>query len=141
VGATGTSWVRLNRRAYLSSVNICTPQRRGQRPAASRRRDGDRAHIGVHVCSVTVGVGRSSGGSAPGRTRGAYDGDVSEQATGVTAVVEPPLSRAARKERTRQALLDAGLRLAADHTLAAVSLRHIAREVGIVPTAFYRHFD
>lgn len=93
------------------------------------------------MCSVTVGVGRPSGGSAPGRTRGAYDGDVSEQATGVTAVVEPPLSRAARKERTRQALLDAGLRLAADHTLAAVSLRHIAREVGIVPTAFYRHFD
>lgn len=50
------------------------------------------------------------------------------------------LSRAERKERTRQSILDAALRLATEETLAAVSLRQVTREVGIVPTAFYRHF-
>ncbi|WP_242613360.1 TetR family transcriptional regulator [Herbihabitans rhizosphaerae] len=49
-------------------------------------------------------------------------------------------SRQARKLRTRQALLDGSLRLLADRTLASLSLREVAREVGIVPTAFYRHF-
>ncbi|MGH2604323.1 MAG: TetR family transcriptional regulator, partial [Dehalococcoidia bacterium] len=48
--------------------------------------------------------------------------------------------RQERKERTRQALLDAGLALVAEHGFAGLSLRQIAREVGIVPTAFYRHF-
>jgi AcrR family transcriptional regulator len=68
-------------------------------------------------------------------------GAVSEMAAGAETEAEGPLTRAERKERTRQALLDAALRLSAEHTLAAVSLRHITREVGIVPTAFYRHFD
>lgn len=49
-------------------------------------------------------------------------------------------TRQERKERTRQAILDAALTLAAEETLAAVSLRQVTREVGIVPTAFYRHF-
>ena len=49
-------------------------------------------------------------------------------------------SRQERKERTRQAILDAGLRLTEDSSLAALSLRQVTREVGIVPTAFYRHF-
>ncbi|MDP9821415.1 AcrR family transcriptional regulator [Nocardioides massiliensis] len=66
---------------------------------------------------------------------------MSEMVRGAGAEVEGPLTRAERKERTRQALLDAALRLSAEHTLAAVSLRHITREVGIVPTAFYRHFE
>ena len=51
-----------------------------------------------------------------------------------------PLPRGERKERTRRAILDAALRLSGEQTLAAVSLRQVAREVGIVPTAFYRHF-
>lgn len=45
-----------------------------------------------------------------------------------------------RKERTRRAILDAALALSADTTLVALSLRQVAKEVGIVPTAFYRHF-
>ncbi len=50
-------------------------------------------------------------------------------------------TRGERKERTRQAILDAALDLADESSLAAVSLRQVAREVGIVPTAFYRHFS
>lgn len=49
-------------------------------------------------------------------------------------------SRAERKERTRRAILDAALALAADSSLAAISLRQVAKQVGVVPTAFYRHF-
>jgi TetR/AcrR family transcriptional regulator, fatty acid biosynthesis regulator len=50
-------------------------------------------------------------------------------------------SRAERKERTRQALLDVTLRLIGSRSLASISLREVARDAGIVPTAFYRHFD
>lgn len=52
-----------------------------------------------------------------------------------------PGSRGERKERTRRALLDAALRLSEETGLVGLSLRQVAREVGIVPTAFYRHFD
>ena len=51
------------------------------------------------------------------------------------------VTRVERKERTRRAILDAALALCEDSSLAAVSLRQVAKEVGIVPTAFYRHFD
>jgi len=50
-------------------------------------------------------------------------------------------TRGERKERTRQAILDAALDLCEQQPLAALSLRQVAKEVGIVPTAFYRHFD
>jgi AcrR family transcriptional regulator len=50
-------------------------------------------------------------------------------------------TRAERKERTRRAILDAALGLCEDSSLVALSLRQVAKEVGIVPTAFYRHFD
>ncbi|MFC7493749.1 MULTISPECIES: TetR family transcriptional regulator [unclassified Nocardioides] len=50
-------------------------------------------------------------------------------------------TRVEQKERTRRAILDAALDLSAESTLAAVSLRQVAKQVGIVPTAFYRHFD
>ncbi|WP_223885181.1 TetR family transcriptional regulator [Nocardia colli] len=53
---------------------------------------------------------------------------------------EQAATRGERKERTRQALLDGTLALAADRGFAALSLREIARSAGIVPTAFYRHF-
>ncbi len=49
-------------------------------------------------------------------------------------------SRAQRKGRTRQALLDATMDLVADRSFASISLREVARGAGIVPTAFYRHF-
>ncbi len=60
----------------------------------------------------------------------AYAGEVSEEIR----------SRAERKERTRQRLLDVTLRLIADRSLSSLSLREVAREAGIVPTAFYRHY-
>jgi AcrR family transcriptional regulator len=49
-------------------------------------------------------------------------------------------SRAERKERTRQRLLDVTLELIADRSLASISLREVARAAGVVPTAFYRHY-
>ena len=51
-----------------------------------------------------------------------------------------PETRGERKERTRQAIMDATLALCEDSSLVALSLRQVAKEVGIVPTAFYRHF-
>lgn len=53
----------------------------------------------------------------------------------------PALTRQAQKERTREAILDAALALTGDQGLAQVSLRQVAREAGIVPTGFYRHFE
>src|SRR6478736_7223317 len=50
-------------------------------------------------------------------------------------------TRVEQKELTRRAILDAALELSDESTLAALSLRQVAKEVGIVPTAFYRHFD
>lgn len=50
-------------------------------------------------------------------------------------------TRVERKERTRRSILDAALRLLEDTSLVALSLRQVAKEVGVVPTAFYRHFD
>lgn len=59
----------------------------------------------------------------------------------VTAPVPAaPESRSDKKERTRRAILDAALALTEDVGLAGLSLRQVAKEVGIVPTAFYRHF-
>jgi TetR/AcrR family transcriptional regulator, fatty acid biosynthesis regulator len=49
-------------------------------------------------------------------------------------------TRAERKELTRQRLLDVTLRLIETRSLESISLREVAREAGIVPTAFYRHF-
>ncbi len=55
--------------------------------------------------------------------------------------MEAELSRQERKELTRRAILDAALKLSGDAGLAALSLRSVAKRVGIVPTAFYRHFS
>jgi AcrR family transcriptional regulator len=50
-------------------------------------------------------------------------------------------SRQAQKERTREAILAAALKLSQEQGFAQISLRQVAREAGIVPTAFYRHFE
>jgi AcrR family transcriptional regulator len=55
--------------------------------------------------------------------------------------VAQSLSRAERKEATRQRLLDVTLKLITNRSLASISLREVARAAGIVPTAFYRHFE
>lgn len=56
------------------------------------------------------------------------------------AAAGPGETRHARKERTRRAILDATLAAADEGSLATVSLRSVARDAGIVPTGFYRHF-
>ncbi|UWE09653.1 TetR family transcriptional regulator [Actinacidiphila bryophytorum] len=48
--------------------------------------------------------------------------------------------RQAQKEQTRQALLDAGLRLLDRQSLSSLGLREVTRTVGVAPAAFYRHF-
>jgi AcrR family transcriptional regulator len=51
-----------------------------------------------------------------------------------------PGVRAARKQQTRQALLDSALRLLEQQSLSSLGLREVTREAGIAPAAFYRHF-
>jgi AcrR family transcriptional regulator len=54
---------------------------------------------------------------------------------------QAPLTRAARKRRTREALMEAALRLMSEgRSFTGLSLREVTREAGVVPTAFYRHF-
>jgi AcrR family transcriptional regulator len=50
-------------------------------------------------------------------------------------------TRQQRKQRTRQALLDAALELLAEQSFSSLSLREVTRTAGVVPPAFYRHFD
>jgi AcrR family transcriptional regulator len=54
---------------------------------------------------------------------------------------ETGITRQARKQRTRQALLDAALELLEGQSFSSLSLRQVTRAAGIVPTAFYRHFE
>jgi len=54
---------------------------------------------------------------------------------------ENAATRQERKQRTRQALLDAALELLKERSFSSLSLRQVTRTAGIVPTAFYRHFD
>ena len=51
------------------------------------------------------------------------------------------VSREERKEATRRAIIAAALRLLEDRSFSQLSLREVTREAGIVPAAFYRHFD
>lgn len=51
------------------------------------------------------------------------------------------VTRAERKQRTHQALLDSALSQLQERSFASLSLREVSRAAGIVPTAFYRHFD
>lgn len=51
-------------------------------------------------------------------------------------------SREQKKRQTRQAFFNAVLDLCmTGQSFASISLRQLTREVGVVPTAFYRHFD
>ncbi|AMO60358.1 transcriptional regulator [Mycolicibacterium phlei] len=51
------------------------------------------------------------------------------------------LTREERKQATRQAIIDAALRLLEQRSFSGLSLREVTREAGIVPAAFYRHFE
>src|SRR5690349_7784349 len=50
-------------------------------------------------------------------------------------------SRGERKEATRRAIIAAALKLLQDRSFSGLSLREVTREAGIVPAAFYRHFE
>ncbi|QUR65884.1 TetR family transcriptional regulator [Mycobacterium spongiae] len=50
-------------------------------------------------------------------------------------------SREQRKEATRRAIIAAALKLLNDRSFSGLSLREVTREAGIVPAAFYRHFE
>ncbi|WP_251359966.1 HTH-type transcriptional repressor FabR [Kangiella sp. TOML190] len=51
-------------------------------------------------------------------------------------------TRALQKEKTRQAIIEAALnQLTAEHGFSNLSLREVAREAGIAPMSFYRHFN
>ena len=51
-------------------------------------------------------------------------------------------TRAAQKEKTRRAIIDAAFHLLdAETSFSNLSLREVAREAGIAPTSFYRHFS
>lgn len=54
---------------------------------------------------------------------------------------EPLGVRAQQKEKTRRSLIDSAfIQLSADRSFSSLSLREVAREAGIAPTSFYRHF-
>lgn len=49
--------------------------------------------------------------------------------------------RALQKEKTRRSLIEAAFsQLCAEKSFSSLSLREVAREAGIAPTSFYRHF-
>lgn len=50
------------------------------------------------------------------------------------------VERSEQKERTRRKLIQTALVLSAEKGFASLSLREIARDSGITPAAFYRHF-
>lgn len=50
--------------------------------------------------------------------------------------------RAQQKEKTRRQLIDAALgQLCAERSFSSLSLREVAKEAGLAPTSFYRHFS
>lgn len=56
--------------------------------------------------------------------------------------VEKTTNREQKKRQTRQAFFNAVLDLCMNgQGYSSISLRQVTREVGVVPTAFYRHFD
>lgn len=54
---------------------------------------------------------------------------------------QPTLEKKEEKERVRAALLRAALHLGSLHGFAGLGLREVARQAGIAPTSFYRHFS
>ena len=51
------------------------------------------------------------------------------------------MTRVERKEVTRRAIIAAALKLLDERNFSALSLREVTREAGIVPAAFYRHYE
>ena len=71
--------------------------------------------------------------SEKGRRRAAEAAPLDEQTL---------VTRAERKQRTRNHLLEAALRLMEEgRSFTSLGLREITRAAGVVPTSFYRHFE
>ncbi len=52
------------------------------------------------------------------------------------------ISRAQQKEKTRRLIIDAAFHLLSQsRSYSSLSLREVAREAGIAPNSFYRHFE
>ena len=51
------------------------------------------------------------------------------------------MTREDRKAETRRTIIAGALTLLDERSFSALSLREVTREAGIVPAAFYRHFD
>ena len=49
-------------------------------------------------------------------------------------------TRAEQKQATRRAIIDAALKLSSERGYSSLSLRGVAKEAGLAPTSFYRHF-
>ena len=50
--------------------------------------------------------------------------------------------RAQQKEKTRRQIINAALnQLSAERSFSSLSLREVAKEAGLAPTSFYRHFS
>ena len=53
-----------------------------------------------------------------------------------------PQTRAAQKQQTREAIKAAAIKkMNEDRGFSSLSLREVAKEAGIAPTSFYRHFE
>lgn len=61
--------------------------------------------------------------------------------TGRSRSARETQSREERKEVTRRAIIAAALTLLSETSFSGLSLREVTREAGIVPAAFYRHFE
>ncbi len=60
----------------------------------------------------------------------------------VSRVIPMSGVRAQQKEKTRRLLIDAALnQLSAERSFSNLSLREVAKEAGLAPTSFYRHFS
>jgi AcrR family transcriptional regulator len=66
---------------------------------------------------------------------------VTRRRTSVNTRAPSARTREERKLQTRQAIIDAAMRLLAEDSFSGLSLREVTREAGIVPGAFYRHFE
>jgi AcrR family transcriptional regulator len=63
--------------------------------------------------------------------------------TGAELYEHTLVTRAERKQRTRNHLLEAALRLMEEEgrSFTSLGLREVTRAAGVVPTSFYRHFE
>src|SRR5690606_40642806 len=61
----------------------------------------------------------------------------------ISTAKKPAMStRESKKKQTRQALMNAALELVGrGDNFASISLREVAKNAGVVPTSFYRHFE